>query len=105
MRKTKLAGVLATSGLVVGLLAAPIAEAKPIGPPGQVCKAFFAANPTQTLFVGRNAQGKCASFIARGGKLPGPVLVPGTKRVARPRQVWMDAFAANPTQTLIGARL
>ena len=70
MRKTKLAGVLVTSGLVVGLLAAPIAEAKPIGPPGQVCKAFFAANPTQTLFVGRNAQGKCASFIARGGKLP-----------------------------------
>lgn len=69
MRRTKLAGVLATSGLAVGLLAAPIAEAKPIGPPGQVCKAFL-ANPAQTMFAGRNAQGKCASFVARGGKLP-----------------------------------
>ncbi len=75
MRKTKLAGVLATSGLAVGLLAAPIAEAKPVGPPGQVCKAFLAANPAQTMFTGRNAQGKCASFVARGGTLP-PLTTP-----------------------------
>lgn len=66
MRRRKFAGVLATAGIALGLVAAPIGEAKPIGPPGQLCKAFLAANPQITA---KNAPGKCASFVAQGGNL------------------------------------
>ena len=69
MRRTKLVGVFAAAGLAAAALAAP-AGADRTTAPGQVCKAFLEANPGQMMFTGNNAQGKCASFVARGGTLP-----------------------------------
>ena len=69
MRRTKLVGVFAAAGLATAALAAP-AGADRTTAPGQVCKAFLEANPNQVLFTGSNAQGKCASFVAKGGQLP-----------------------------------
>ena len=70
MRRTKLLGLVAATAVAAGALAAP-AGADRTTAPGQVCKAFL-ATPGQTMFTGNNAQGKCASFVARGGTLPPP---------------------------------
>ena len=66
MRRKKLTGLVVSAGLAVGLLAAPIAGAKPVAPPGQACHVFLMANPAITV---ENAQGTCASFVAQGGNL------------------------------------
>ena len=69
MRRTKLLGLVAATAVAAGALAAP-AGADRTTAPGQVCKAFLATPEGQLMFTGNNAQGKCASFVAKGGQLP-----------------------------------
>ena len=70
MRRTKLAAALGAVAVAATMLAAPTANAHHIlGPPGQTCHTLLAGPELAGVVLPPNAQGICASTLARGGSV------------------------------------